>query len=296
MSEETALPVMDQSEKELADRALRERMNSIDHKLLVLSGKGGVGKSTVAANLATALAREGKRVGLLDVDIHGPSIPKLMGLEGEQVLGDGASLLPVPAAQGVKVISIAFFLPREDSAVIWRGPRKYGLIRQFLLNVEWGALDFLVIDAPPGTGDEPLAVAELVRPGVSAVLVTTPQDLALADVRRSLKFCREVYLPVMGIVENMSGLKCPACGHLIELFKSGGGESLAKAAGVPFLGRIPIDPEIVLRGDSGDPFASAASNSPTVRAFARVVEKILSAGHRAGGLAENERSSERKAI
>jgi Mrp family chromosome partitioning ATPase len=290
------LPIIDQSEKELADRVLRQRMEKIDHKLLVLSGKGGVGKSTVAANLAIALARAGEQVGLLDVDVHGPSIPRLMGLEGEQVLGDGDSLFPVAGAQGVKVMSIAFLLPSEDSAVIWRGPRKYGLIRQFLLGVDWGALDYLVIDAPPGTGDEPLAVAELVRPGASAVLVTTPQDLAVDDVRRSVKFCREVFLPVRGIVENMSGLECPACGHHIELFKSGGGERLADAVGVPFLGRIPIDPEIVLCGDSGEAFAADPSTSLTARAFAEVIQRILAAGHQSGGLASNKLPEERKAI
>jgi len=273
----TALPVKEQSERERADRVLRDRMEQIGHKLLVLSGKGGVGKSTVAANLATSLARAGKTVGLLDIDIHGPSIPKLLGLEGSQVLGGDDLLLPVRSAEGVKVMSIGFLLPREDTAVVWRGPRKYHLIRQFLQQVDWGELDFLVVDAPPGTGDEPLAVAELVRPRVSAVLVTTPQDLAVADVRRSVEFCKEVHLPVTGILENMSGLVCPNCGHRIELFKSGGGEKLAKAAGLRFLGRIPIDPEIVDCGDSGRPFAAEPGTSPTAIAFSRAVESVLSA-------------------
>jgi Mrp family chromosome partitioning ATPase len=270
-------PAKERSEKELEDRILRDRMEQIDRKLLVLSGKGGVGKSTVATNLAVALARSGKTVGLLDVDIHGPSIPKMLGIEGERALGGDNSLLPITTAGGLKVMSIGFLLPRQDDAVVWRGPRKYILIRQFLQQVEWGTLDFLVIDAPPGTGDEPLAVAELVRPRVSAVLVTTPQDLAVADVRRSVRFCREVHLPVTGILENMSGLVCPACGHTIELFKSGGGEKLARTVGVPFLGRIPIDPEIVLCGDSGEPFAADPATSPTARAFALAIEPILSA-------------------
>jgi len=273
-----ALPIKDQSEKELADQLLRDRMEKINRKLLVLSGKGGVGKSTVAANLATALVRHGKRVGLLDVDIHGPSIPKLVGLEGERVVGDDEFLVPISTTDGLKVMSIGFMLPSEDDAIIWRGPRKYHLIRQFLQQVEWGELDFLVIDAPPGTGDEPLAVAEMVRPRVSAVLVTTPQDLAVADVRRSVKFCREVHLPVTGILENMSGLECPACGHRIDLFKSGGGERLAKAVGVPFLGRIPIDPEIVTCGDAGTPFAAEPATSPTARAFAKAIQPILTPG------------------
>ena len=269
------LPVKDQSEREIADQALHDRMEQIQHKILVLSGKGGVGKSTVAANLATALARAGKTVGLLDVDVHGPSIPKLMGLEGLPALGDDDVILPLTSAEGVKVMSIGFLLPREDTPVVWRGPRKYHLIRQFLQQVDWGELDFLVIDAPPGTGDEPLAVAELVRPRVSAVLVTTPQDLAVADVKRSVKFCNEVHLPVVGIVENMSGLVCPACGHLIELFKSGGGEKLAKAFGLRFLGRIPIDPEIVDCGDAGKPFAAEPATGPTVEAFARAIGPLL---------------------
>lgn len=271
----TKLPVKEQSERDLADQMLRSRMEQIGHKLLVLSGKGGVGKSTVATNLATALARTGKRVGLLDVDVHGPSIPKLMGLEGLPVVGDDEALRPIVSVNGVKVMSIAFLLPSEDTPVVWRGPRKYHLIRQFLQQVDWGKLDFLIIDAPPGTGDEPLAVAELVRPRVSAVLVTTPQDLAVADVRRSVKFCKEIHLPIMGILENMSGLACPACGHLIELFKTGGGEKLAESAGVRFLGRIPIDPQIVDCGDSGKPFAAEPATSPTAEAFARAIEPIL---------------------
>jgi Mrp family chromosome partitioning ATPase len=270
-----ALPIKGQSEKQRSDQLLRNRMEQIAHKLLVLSGKGGVGKSTVAANLAAALAHAGKQVGLLDVDIHGPSIPKLMGVEDARVAGEDETLFPVTLRDGLKVMSIGFMLPSQDAAVVWRGPRKYGVIRHFLQQVEWGELDFLVIDSPPGTGDEPLAVAELVRPRVSAVLVTTPQDLAIADVRRSVRFCREVHLPVTGILENMSGLACPNCGHRIDLFKSGGGERLADTLGVPFLGRIPIDPEIVNRGDAGAPFAVDPTNSPTVEAFARVIESIL---------------------
>jgi Mrp family chromosome partitioning ATPase len=268
-------------------------MEQIKHKILVLSGKGGVGKSTVAANLATALARAGKSVGLLDVDVHGPSIPKLMGLEGLPALGDDDVLVPVTSAEGVKVMSIGFLLPREDTAVVWRGPRKYHLIRQFLQQVDWGELDFLVIDAPPGTGDEPLAVAELVRPRVSAVLVTTPQDLAVADVRRSVKFCNEVHLPVTGILENMSGLVCPACGHRIELFKSGGGERLAKEVGVRFLGSIPIDPAIVECGDLGQPFIAEPGTNPTARSFARAIEPILAVHTEVDADADTNRATER---
>jgi Mrp family chromosome partitioning ATPase len=269
------LPVKGRGERELADQVLHDRMEQIRHKILVLSGKGGVGKSTVAANLATALARAGKTVGLLDVDVHGPSIPKLMGLEGLPADGDEEALHPVRSTEGVKVMSIGFLLPRDDTPVVWRGPRKYHLIRQFLQQVDWGKLDFLVIDAPPGTGDEPMAVAELVRPRVSAVLVTTPQDLAVADVKRSVRFCNEIRLPVVGILENMSGLTCPDCGHRIDLFKSGGGEKLAKAFGLRFLGKIPIDLEIVDCGDGGRPFAAQPSMSQTAEAFAEAIQPIL---------------------
>lgn len=271
------LPTINKDQREHENRALRERMERIGEKLLVLSGKGGVGKSTVAANLAVALARTGRRVGLLDVDVHGPSIPQLMGLEEQQAMGDEEQLLPVETTGGVKVMSIGFLLPTRDDAVIWRGPRKYGLIRQFLLQVGWGELDFLVIDAPPGTGDEPMAVAEMARPDASAVLVTTPQKLAVADVRRSVGFCRQVHLPITGIIENMSGLICPSCGESISLFGSGGGEELARAVHVPFLGAIPIDPEIVVRGDEGKPMAELQPTSSSQQAFAEVVGRILAA-------------------
>jgi Mrp family chromosome partitioning ATPase len=271
----TKRPADEQSERELADRALKEQMERIRHKILVLSGKGGVGKSTVAAHIATSLAQAGKKVGLLDVDVHGPSIPKLLGIEGQPAVGHDDVLLPVTSADGVEVMSIGFLLPQRDTPVVWRGPRKYQIIRQFLQQVEWGTLDFLIIDAPPGTGDEPLAVAELVRPRVSAVLVTTPQDLAVADVKRSVKFCEEVHLPILGIVENMSGLVCPACGQRIELFKSGGGETLANSYGLRFLGTIPIDPEIVACGDAGRAFAAGPDRCPTAEAFARIVDPIL---------------------
>jgi Mrp family chromosome partitioning ATPase len=266
----------DESEEQFRDRqALARKMCQIGYKLLVMSGKGGVGKSTVAANLAAALALSGKSVGLLDVDIHGPSVPRLMGVEGERIVVHESEIVPIEIGGSLKVMSIGFLLNSPNDAVIWRGPMKYGVIQQFLKDVAWGALDYLVIDAPPGTGDEPLSVAQLVGQPAGAVLVTTPQDLSVADVRRSVSFCQRLELPVVGIVENMSGLVCPHCQGVIDLFKTGGGESLAREMKVPFLGRIPIDPQIVECGDAGSPYVHRHSDSPAAGAIRRVVESIL---------------------
>jgi ATP-binding protein involved in chromosome partitioning len=266
----------DESDEQFHERqALARRMCQIGYKLLVMSGKGGVGKSTVAANLAASLALAGKLVGLLDVDIHGPSIPKLMGLDRDRVVTDGQELVPIEIGS-LKVMSIGFLLNSATDAVIWRGPMKYGVIKQFLKDVQWGPLDYLVIDAPPGTGDEPLSVAQLVGQPAGAVLVTTPQDLSVADVRRSVSFCHKVELPVVGIVENMSGLVCPHCQGVIDLFKTGGGEALAREMSVPFLGRVPIDPQIVECGDAGSPYVHRYAESPAAKAIQRIVESILS--------------------
>ena len=266
----------DESEEQFRERqALARKMCQIGYKLLVMSGKGGVGKSTVAANLAASLVLSGKSVGLLDVDIHGPSIPKLMGLENERLVGHGRELVPVSIGDSLKVMSIGFLLSSAADAVIWRGPMKYGVIRQFLAEVEWGPLDYLVIDAPPGTGDEPLSVAQLVGQPAGAVLVTTPQDLSVADVRRSVSFCHKLELPVVGIVENMSGLVCPHCQGMIDLFKTGGGEALASETNVRFLGRIPIDPQIVQCGDAGSPYVHRCAGSPAAQAIGRIVKSIL---------------------
>lgn len=265
-----------ESDEQFQERqALARRMCQIGYKLLVMSGKGGVGKSTVATNLATSLAFSGKSVGLLDVDIHGPSIPKLMGLDRERVVLHESEIVPIEIGEDFKVMSIGFLLGSDTDAVIWRGPMKYGVIRQFLKDVAWGPLDYLVIDAPPGTGDEPLSVAQLVGQPAGAVLVTTPQDLSVADVRRSVSFCRKVGLPVVGIIENMSGLVCPHCHETIDLFKSGGGESLAREMDIPFLGRIPIDPQIVQCGDAGVPYSQRYSDSPGAAAFAAIVRQIV---------------------
>ena len=266
----------DESDEQFHERqALARKMCQIGYKLLVMSGKGGVGKSTVAANLAASLALLGKHVGLLDVDIHGPSIPKLMGLENERLVTHGQEIVPIEIGANLKVMSIGFLLESPTDAVIWRGPMKYGVIQQFLKDVEWGPLDYLVIDAPPGTGDEPLSVAQLIGQPAGAILVTTPQDLAVADVRRSVSFCEKVSLPVVGIIENMSGLLCPHCHEMIPLFKMGGGEALAREMNVPFLGSIPIDPEIVECGDNGTPYAHHFAERMAANKFAAIVGRII---------------------
>jgi ATP-binding protein involved in chromosome partitioning len=265
----------DEIQQQMEALILQERMQEIGKKLLVLSGKGGVGKSTVAVNLATALASMGKKVGLLDVDVHGPSIPTLLGIEGRRIDVEDSMFLPIVLGENLKVISVGFMLEDKSRPVIWRGPAKYHMIRQFLKDVKWGKLDYLVVDCPPGTGDEPLAVAQLIGSSARAVVVTTPQNLAIADVRRSVSFCQAVSLPVAGIIENMSGLICPDCGKRISLFKSGGGEALAKEMNVPFLGRIPLDPQIVVAGDSGTPFVEHFTRLPTAKIFYDLIKPLV---------------------
>jgi len=266
---------MDESQRQAEELALQGRMERIGHKLLVLSGKGGVGKSTVAANLAVSLARTGKKVGLLDIDVHGPSIPKLLGLEGHRITGAEDGMLPVRMNDNLAVMSIGFMVGDEKTPVIWRGPMKHGVIRQFLKDVAWDSLDYLVVDSPPGTGDEPMSAAQLVGEPAGAVIVTTPQDVAIADVRRCVSFCNTLSLPIVGIVENMSGYICPKCGERIDLFKTGGGEALAEETKVPFLGTIPIDPHIVTAGDAGRPFVDMQEQSSAGLAFAGIVQSIL---------------------
>ncbi len=265
-----------ESEQDFAERQeLERRLCLMQYKFLVLSGKGGVGKSTVAANLAVSLARAGKKVGLLDIDVHGPSIPKLLGLEGRQITGAEEGMQPVRMSDNLAVMSVGFLLRGRAEPVIWRGPMKHGVIRQFLKDVAWGKLDCLVVDSPPGTGDEPLSAAQLVGAGAGAVIVTTPQDVAIADVRRCISFCNSVSLPVIGIVENMSGCICPKCGESFDLFKTGGGEALAREMKVPFLGKIPVDPHVVTLGDAGIPFAELDAETPAATAFSQLVKLIL---------------------
>jgi ATP-binding protein involved in chromosome partitioning len=255
--------------------ALQHNISGIKHKIIVLSGKGGVGKSTVATNIAIALSQKGKKVGLIDVDIHGPSIPKMLGLEGAPLKGSEEGMLPVDYSEGLKVMSIGFILRDQKDAIIWRAPLKHSLIRQFLRDVRWGDLDYLIIDSPPGTGDEPLSVVQLLENADGAVIVTTPQDVALTDVRKAITFCRHVNLPIIGVVENMSGFVCPYCGKTVDIFKTGGGEEMASEMGVPFLGRIPIEPKIVESGDSGKPYLQYYRDSETAKAFNMVIEPLL---------------------
>lgn len=259
----------------LEQQQLSERMSQIKYKIVVLSGKGGVGKSTVAVNLAVSLSLNGNRVGLLDVDIHGPSIPKLLNLEGRPVEVNGDMIVPVSLSDNLKVMSIGFMLRNKDDAVIWRGPMKMNVIKQFLKDVDWGDLDFLIIDSPPGTGDEPLSVCQLIENPDGAIVVTTPQEIALADVRKSINFCHQLKLRVLGVVENMSGFVCPKCGEITDIFKSGGGQRMAEEMGVRFLGRIPIDPQIAQACDDGTPYIYHYSKTATARAFEKAIHPIV---------------------
>jgi len=238
--------------KELDEQSIkiRQLLQSIDHKLVIMSGKGGVGKSTIAANLAVFLSKQGYKVGLLDVDVHGPSIAGLLGLTGHRLNVIGGRIQPFQYAPNLKVLSIQGMLEQPDDPLIWRGPMKIGIIRQFLADVEWGPLNVLIIDSPPGTGDEPLTVAQTI-PECQAVIVTTPQEIALADVRKSIQFCQQVNMNIVGLIENMSGFVCPNCGVMHPIFKTGGGKKTAANEDIFFLGELPIDPGVVITGDEG---------------------------------------------
>jgi ATP-binding protein involved in chromosome partitioning len=247
----------------------------VKHVILVLSGKGGVGKSTVSVNLAFALANTGRQVGLLDLDIHGPDIPKMLGIEDQRpaVLAD--ALEPVHVTGNLSVISMAFLLPDTSTPVVWRGPMKMAVIQQFLSDVNWGALDYLVVDLPPGTGDEALTIVQLAPNVRGAVIVTTPQDVAVMDAIKAAKFIEKLELPVLGVIENMSGMACPHCGEIVNIFGAGGGKKAAGDLGVPFLGAIPLDPAMVKAGDEGRPYIMNHAESPTWKAVDQVMQNLV---------------------
>ncbi|OGR28482.1 MAG: ATPase [Desulfobacterales bacterium RIFOXYA12_FULL_46_15] len=261
------------SRQKKEDEAIKTSLSRIKHKIFVLSGKGGVGKSSVSANLAASLSQKGYKTGLMDVDVHGPSIAQMLGLTEILDISEDHLLLPKQVNENLKVVSVQALMQDKDQAIIWRGPAKTGMIRQFVSSVEWGDLDFLIIDAPPGTGDEPLTVVQTI-PEALGVIVTTPQEVALADIRKSISFCKTVRLKTLGIVENMAGFKCPHCHEPINLFSSGGGEKTAKSQGLTFLGSIPFDTDVVVSGDSGVPIMLQKRDTEFTRAFDKVVENI----------------------
>jgi ATP-binding protein involved in chromosome partitioning len=256
------------------DSKITKNLNQIKHKLIVLSGKGGVGKSTVTVNLALTLTEKGYNVGVLDGDIHGPSIPKMLGIEDSRPEPTNSGFNPVSISAHLKVMSIGFLLQDRDSPIIWRGPLKMGAIKQFIGDCNWGKLDYLIVDLPPGTGDEPLSIVQLIPRSDGAIIVTTPQDVALVSVRKSINFVKKMNMRVVGIIENMSGFKCPNCRKSVNIFKRGGGIKASKDFLVPFLGEVPLDPEIVETGDSGKPFVIKNKGSETTKAFLKIVENI----------------------
>ena len=254
---------------------LQDTLSQIKHIIIVMSGKGGVGKSTVSSNLAAMLSMQGYQTGIMDVDITGPNIPKMFGVEDEKLHVLDEKLIPVTVPPSMKLMSMAFLLPDKDSPVMWRGPVKMGAIKQFIEDVNWGYLDYLVVDMPPGTGDEALSIVQLMPKADGMIIVTTPQDVALLDSRKSLRFGAETRIPIIGIVENMSGFVCPHCGKITNIFKSGGGEAAARELNVQFLGKVPIEPGVVDAGDSGMPVVLKYPESASAKAFESIVDKVV---------------------
>ncbi len=263
-----------QTKFEEQQNKINGRMARIKHKILVMSGKGGVGKTTVSVNLAYALSLTGRKVGLLDIDLHGPNVAKMLGIEGDLLSSKDGEIEPLETLYGLKVISMALILERPDEPVIWRGPLKTGAIRQLLGDVHWGVLDYLIIDSPPGTGDELISICQTINSLDGAVIVTTPQDVAILDSAKSVIFAKKLNIPVMGIIENMGGFICPHCKKEIDLFGTGGGEKAAQRLKVPFLGRIPVEPEIVKGGDSGQPFILFKNLPETAGIMNKIAERI----------------------
>ena len=263
-------------EKYEEEQRLKLKMSKIKRKIAVISGKGGVGKSTVTVNLAMAFAMHGyvNRVGILDADITGPCVPKMIGLHGQRLQAGPAGIFPALGPMGIKVVSMDFLLPSEESPVIWRGPLKMKAISQFLSDIVWGELEFLFIDLPPGTGDEPLSIMQLISEMDGVVIVTIASEVSQIVVKKAMTFSRKLGIPVIGVIENMSGFVCPKCGTEIDIFKVGGGKKIAEDLSVPFLGRIPIDPEICRDSDNGVPFITEHADSPATKAFTEIVKKI----------------------
>lgn len=265
-----ATPGLDPKEQAKVDASL----GRIKNRLLVFSGKGGVGKTSVAVNIAAGLAQQGRKVGILDVDIHGPNVARMLGADqGRMTVGEDGRIVPVEVAGGIKLVSIALLMEDADAPVVWRGPLKMRVITQFVADVDWGDLDWLVIDSPPGTGDEPLSVAQLI-PATAAVIVTTPQGVALMDTRKAVNFAQMLKLKVLGVVENMSGFNCPHCGKPIDIFKQEGGAKMAREMLVPVLGKVPLDPRMVDASDDGKPFILAYPESEAGKALAEVVARV----------------------
>ncbi len=262
-----------QKQREIQEQAMKDTLGKIKHKLLVMSGKGGVGKTSVSVNLAIALAEKGFKVGIMDVDLHGPDVPRMLGLHGMVGASENQKLAPIAYSDNLKAISIESLMPNKDDAVIWRGPLKHSAISQFIADVDWGELDFLIVDSPPGTGDEPLSVAQTI-PDCRPIIVTTPQEVALWDIRKSINFCKKIEREMFGLVENMSGYVCPHCGKTVDLFGTGGGEKTAGEFGINFLGRIPFDPNLVKAGDEGTSFQDQYKDTDAARAFDEIANHV----------------------
>jgi ATP-binding protein involved in chromosome partitioning len=266
---------IEEKEREEQDLRLKANMDKVRYKIVVMSGKGGVGKTTVAVNLAYALSQSGAKVGIVDTDIHGPNIAKMLGIEKETIGGtEMGKLKPIEVRPNLKAVSMALLGYDTDRPIIWRGPLKAGVIKQFLADFEWGELDYLVVDSPPGTGDEPLSVCQLIPKITGSVIVTTPQDVAVLDSRKAVLFSKELKIPVIGIIENMSGMVCPHCGKDIDVFKKNGGIKASNELNVPFLGSVPFDLEFVEAGDNGTPFVAFDNPSKSSQAFSQIVKKI----------------------
>ena len=276
MGKESYQSEVHSGESNLKNERMYESLSKIKNKLLVMSGKGGVGKSSVSAGLAIRLADLGFQVGVLDIDIHGPSMAGIMGLKGLLDISQEKKVIPHIVSDNLSVVSMQSLMTDSNQPIIWRGPAKSGVIRQFVSEVAWGDLDFLIIDAPPGTGDEPLSAAQTIKEA-RALIVTTPQDVALSDVRKSINFCRVINMDILGLVENMGPFECPCCGKTLALFKSDGGKLTASQMAVPFLGTLPFDPQVVKACDEGRPMALHQNAVQFSGAMAQIADKVIKA-------------------